>query len=301
MGAEADAVCRSGAHRADPRGGFALLLVLWIFALLSLIGVRVAGSARADLQLAANIAAEAQARALLDAALALVAFELLQQRPGADHPMLAGAVAYPLPGGVARVAARSEAGRINPGRAPEPLMLAFLEASGVETQPARRLAAAIADWTDKDDQRRPDGAEAADYEADGLGYRPANAPFVTDDELLQVRGMTAGIFQAIRPFVSVYAPEPLPDVALAVGPVRMALARTARAERAQAAPAMAGTVAPPGNADAAPAAAARTASVVYAVEIEVQSDRGATLRRRAVIELDPSAPAGFRTLDWQRL
>jgi len=308
MAAEAGAAGSGDAARPDGRGGFALLLVLWIFALLSLIGVRVAASARADLQLAANIAAEAQARALLDAALALAAYELLQQRPGLEHPMLAGAVAYPLPDGVARVAARSAAGKINPSRAAEPVMAAFLEASGVELEPARRIAAAIGDWVDKDDQRRPDGAEAGDYDADNAGYRPANAPFMTEGELLQVRGMTAGIFQAIRPFVSIYVPLALPEAALAVGPVRAAVARSARAQRMQAAPvtarADAGAGAGAGDATTAPAgeeAAGRTAPVVYEVEIEVHGDRGATLRRQAVIELDPTAPAGFRTLDWQSL
>jgi hypothetical protein len=59
---------------------------------------------------------------------------------------------------------------------------------------AEQLADAILDWRDPDDLTRTNGAEADDYEARGLDYKPSNGPFNLLTELLLVRGVTGELF-----------------------------------------------------------------------------------------------------------
>ena len=53
-----------------------------------------------------------------------------------------------------------------------------------------QIAESILDWIDADDMRRPGGAEAADYAAKKLPYRPRNAVPVSLEEFLLVQGVT---------------------------------------------------------------------------------------------------------------
>ena len=61
------------------------------------------------------------------------------------------------------------------------------------------------DWRDADDLRRPNGAEAADYQGTGSKVVPANAPFETIGEVARVLGMTPAIYSRIVGSVTVYS------------------------------------------------------------------------------------------------
>lgn len=105
---------------------------------------------------------------------------------------------------------------------------------------AVRVAAAIADWMDPDELHRLDGAEWEDYYRDVPGGRhPANGPFVTLDELRDVRGVDAALYERLRPLVTVArevrvnlntAAEPV--IAALPGLDRIAARRIAQARRA---------------------------------------------------------------------
>ncbi|MEZ6126033.1 MAG: type II secretion system protein GspK [Planctomycetaceae bacterium] len=53
---------------------------------------------------------------------------------------------------------------------------------------------AILDWLDSDDDRRPGGAESADYETLSVSYSCKNGPMETIEELLKVQGVTPALF-----------------------------------------------------------------------------------------------------------
>mgnify|MGYP003693570865 CR=1 FL=1 len=53
----------------------------------------------------------------------------------------------------------------------------FQTAAGADADTAARLVDAIGDWKDADDLKQPRGAEAPEYQAAGLAYKPANASF----------------------------------------------------------------------------------------------------------------------------
>ena len=70
---------------------------------------------------------------------------------------------------------------------------------------AQSLAAATADFRDKDSVPRTLGAEAAEYRAVGLAWGPKNAPFEAVEELQQVLGVTKEIYDRVGPYLTVYS------------------------------------------------------------------------------------------------
>jgi general secretion pathway protein K len=68
------------------------------------------------------------------------------------------------------------------------------------------LADAIVDWIDNDDTPRVGGAESGFYLSLPFPHGAKNDFFDTVDELRLVRGVTAELFEQLRPFVTVYSP-----------------------------------------------------------------------------------------------
>lgn len=65
---------------------------------------------------------------------------------------------------------------------------------------------AIADWIDEGAVPRPGGAEADWYKSGKLPYTPRNKPLLTLEEVKRVKGV-AGIYEIMRPFVTVYSEQ----------------------------------------------------------------------------------------------
>jgi general secretion pathway protein K len=69
-------------------------------------------------------------------------------------------------------------------------------------QLADQLAQSITDWIDADDLPRVAGGERDQYIADGLLVLPTNGAFREVEDLIHVRGMTAEILAAVKPFLT---------------------------------------------------------------------------------------------------
>ena len=78
------------------------------------------------------------------------------------------------------------------------------EALGERLISAGRIDA-IADFRDKDDLERLNGAEDSAYSAAGRDYGPKNARFETVDELRRVLGVTPDIYRPLAPLVTVHS------------------------------------------------------------------------------------------------
>jgi type II secretory pathway component PulK len=83
-------------------------------------------------------------------------------------------------------------GRINLRSARPELLTNFFALWTGDSAKAQVIADSVADWNDRDDDSRPNGAEAAFYA--GLNVMPRNGPLGIAD-LPFVRGMSAGDFQ----------------------------------------------------------------------------------------------------------
>ena len=107
-----------------------------------------------------------------------------------------------------RIAVRAldETGKIDLNTAPDALIKSLLQtAAELDADTAGRLLDVIGDWKDIDDLRRPNGAEAPDYKAAGLNYKPANAPFEAVAELQRVLGMTPAVYGRIADSLTVHS------------------------------------------------------------------------------------------------
>jgi competence ComEA-like helix-hairpin-helix protein len=188
--------------------GSALIAVLWCLALLAILTIGMLHTTRLELRLVRNhgdlLQAHYLALAGIEKAKALIHQETEDlQMSGAvwrsnliDNPQLFRDV--PLGRGLFRVTrpARREEGGQSPmyGLCDEESRLDLNAASLDELKRlpgmTPEIAAAIADWRDKDDRLTPGGAEAEYYASLSPPYRPRNGPFETLRELMMVRGVT---------------------------------------------------------------------------------------------------------------
>src|ERR1700736_3425940 len=190
----------------DRQRGIALVLVLWLTILLTVIGGSFAYGMRNEALAARNSLSLAQARALADGAIYRTVFELMRPKTLADVWSADGTVhAGEENGSRVVVNALDESGKIDLNTAPEGLIKGLLQtAAELDADTVARLIDVIEDWKDADDLRRPNGAEAADYQAAGLPYKPANAPFEAVAELQRVLGMTPELYTKLADSLTVH-------------------------------------------------------------------------------------------------
>ena len=196
-----------GSARCDRQRGIALILVLWLTILLTVIGGSFAYGMRNEALAARNSLSLAQARALADGAIYRTVFELMRPRTLADLWSADGTIhVWDENGSRIAVTALDESGKIDLNTAPDGLIKSLLQtAAELDADTAGRLVDVIGDWKDIDDLRRPNGAEAPDYQAAGLNYKPANAPFEAVAELQRVLGMTPAVYGRIADSLTVHS------------------------------------------------------------------------------------------------
>jgi general secretion pathway protein K len=205
--------------------GIALVLVLWLTILLAVIASAFAYSMRTETLAARNAVSLAQARGLADGVIMRFAFELLRPRTVLETWQADGSVHY-WDESDAHVAANAidESGKIDLNSASDALLKGlFQSAGGLDADAAQRFVDVIDDWKDADDLRRPNGAEAADYQAAGLSYKPANAPFENVAELQRVLGMTPTLYAAVADHLTVFSKAPGVNPAFASRTVLLAI------------------------------------------------------------------------------
>ena len=79
------------------------------------------------------------------------------------------------------------------------LLFGFALEDGVA---GRKLARAIMDWRDLDDNARPDGAEREQYLDEDYLVLPTNSNFLSVDDLIHVYGMTPELLALLRPYLT---------------------------------------------------------------------------------------------------
>jgi general secretion pathway protein K len=120
------------------------------------------------------------------------------------------------------IMATDERGKLDINSANETALVQLFANNGLEQPDAEYLAAAVADWIDKDEMERPNGAEVETYLANGLPIGPGNRNFIIVEELLQVMGMSWELYKQMEPGLTVYSESGTPDPAYA--PVEALLA-----------------------------------------------------------------------------
>lgn len=197
--------------------GAALLLVLWVIALLTaLIGAFALSARTENLQgrvLVRGLVAQNAARAGLEYAMTRVAMtdtKLQWQPDGRPNPWRFGEAKL-------EIKIVDENGKVDLNQGDFALLTALIQGvGGMEQGEAARLAAAILDWRDADTLTQPaGGAEDADYASAGRPYGAKDAEFESVAELEQVLGMTPALYAKIEPLVTVYSGRTRPEPAFA--------------------------------------------------------------------------------------
>lgn len=277
--------------------GAALLLVMWLIALLAALIGAFAMSARIErleerVLSRGEVAGEA-ARAGVEMALVRVDETDVRRRWLADgrlyHWQYAG---IPVD-----VRVQDEQGKIDINAADPTLLAGLFRAVGVPSDKAVKLASAIVDWRDADSLTQPQGgAEDPDYDAAGLPYGAKDAPFETVAEAEQVLGMTPATYARAAPYLTVFTGVGTPDTSSAAGPVLTAMgldgpalvkAREARNPGANGNPAAGGL--PAGNGG------------TYSIQSVARLREGRIAGITAVVRTGGNGAPGsaYTALDWQ--
>lgn len=218
--------------------GAALVIVLWLIALLTAsIGTFVMSARVEALQanvLATNSQAEQLARAGIEYAIARVQ----QTNVNASRWIPDGRrYRWQYAGKTIELRLTDESAKVDLTVADAGMLAALMRAVGVDSTRAQHIAGAIVDWRDQDDLvSLGGGAEKPDYLAAGRPYGPKNQAFENISELRLVLGMDSDLYRKLAPLVTVYSGSTLPNPKYAAEPILTAMGidvKTVIAQRQQ--------------------------------------------------------------------
>lgn len=260
--------------RHTRQGGFALLIVLWTLAGLSLLVSIVIATAGTELRGVRALRLSAQMQEAADGAVWQAIFHAMD-RSAARWALDGRAYVTQMDGLTFTTRLHSEAGLINPNTAPRPLLAALIETCGGTPTQAASIAASMVEW--RSSAQGNVAAMRARYLAAGLTYRPPQAAFQTIGEIGLVLGMNPDLLRALTPHLSVTQPND-PDITQADATVRQALRRS-------------GEFPPPSP------SGDKNRPSSFRVEITVQDGHGGRAARQAVILLTPATQPGTPLAD----
>ena len=261
--------------RGRSEEGIALIAVLCTLALLSFIAALLSFETRTETRIARNVVDNAAARAAADGGIERAVLDLVAA-PGTDNDNFrADGTIYNwrLSNITVRISVQDEIGKINLNQASEAVLAAVLRSVGVDPGTAQSLANAIADFRDTDSFSRAPGAEEADYRAAGLAWGPKNAPFEALEELQNVLGMTAEIYERVAPDLTIYSGGAInPTLA---GESLTSILREAGFKYF-----------------------VSDRGMAYSIRAEAKSSNGAVFVREAVVQLNPELTIPVLVLAW---
>jgi len=278
--------------------GAALVLVLWLVALLTTTIAAFALTARVEHLQGRTLGDMAAGQELAHAG---VDYALSRMRGTATQPAWrADGRPYNWQFDGHRIELRivDETGKVDLNQADRPLLEGLLRALGTEQVRAQQVAGAILDWRDADDLKQPSGgAESADYAAAGYPYGAKNARFDSMGELQRLLGMDAALYAQLVPNITVFGAA-RPNPRFAPAPVLTAMGLDAplllaQREREDGTPAIG---------DTAQVQLGVAGSGTYSIDSRVRLVGERRAVTRAVVRLNPEGVAGapYTVLRWEQ-
>lgn len=210
--------------RCDRERGVALVIVLWAVMLLTVIAGNFVFAMRTETLVARNAVSGAQAEAMANGAVHRALYETFKSAANADTWKADGRERqWEQNGAKIRVVMMDESGKIDINTSSDELLRGLLLSVGVNAEKSAQLLDAILDWRDADALTRPNGAESGAYQAAGLQYEPANAPFDAVEQLQQVLGMSHDIYSRLAPLITIHSRQPGINTLVAPRGVLMAI------------------------------------------------------------------------------
>ncbi len=188
--------------------GLALIMVLWLIALLSIIASSHARNVHTETRLAARHVEVATARALTEAGVQYAILQLLVGDQANQWPVDGTVGQINFNGSEIRIAIRDATGLIDLNSASAELLLSLVAILETDSATHQEITAAILDWRDSDDLLHLNGAEDSDYLLAGHAWSARDGDFSAVEELRYVMGMNQLRFNHLAPFVTVYSQQP---------------------------------------------------------------------------------------------
>jgi general secretion pathway protein K len=192
--------------------GVALIMVLWVIAILSVVALEFCFAMRTEVNITQNYKDEIQCYAMAEGGVQRAITELiykydpqlqqirrsltLEEIPPDQMEWMTDGRSYSLPftQGACEVRIMSEGGKININIVSESLLRKIIGQLGLEEEERDTVVDSILDWRDPDDFYRVNGAENDYYQSLKEPYACKNGPLDSIEELLLVRGVTPDLF-----------------------------------------------------------------------------------------------------------
>lgn len=196
--------------------GIALIMVLWIIAILSVVVLEFSFGMRTELNLTRHFKDELQLYEMAEGGVHRAIVEMVYKRdskiqqkrktlkteeiPADQMEWATDGRAYLLSftGGKVEVRVTGEDGKVNINTVSESLLRKIVGNMGLEGEARDIVVDSILDWRDPDDFYRLNGAENDYYRALREPYDCKDGPLDSLEELLLVRGVTAELYHGIR-------------------------------------------------------------------------------------------------------
>jgi general secretion pathway protein K len=246
------AICKRSFLKSTNSTGVALVMVLWVMAILSTLALEFSFSMRTEVNVTRNYKEELQLYAMAQGGVQRAIVELiykydsrvqglrntlpLEEVPPEKKEWVTDGRVYPLPfeQGLCEVRIISEGGKVNINRVSESRLRKIIGELSLEGEKRDIVVDSILDWRDPDDFYRVNGAENDYYQSLKEPYYCKNGNLDSIEELLLVRGVTRDLFYGkrgtteegskverigLRDIFSIYAPGEQVDINSATLPV----------------------------------------------------------------------------------
>jgi general secretion pathway protein K len=211
--------------------GFALLVVVWVLALMAVLAAGFASDTRSEARQARNLLRAAQAQAMAEAGITLAVVGLLDQDPATQWPADGSLRSIVFDRGTILVTVQDEAGKINLNGAPLDLVAGLLASRGIDETVRALLLDAIATRRRAVSESLPGAATIGPAREEGARLATAaNPPFRALDEIRSVPGVSGAVYQRIAPFLTVFSQTPRINPLTASREVLMSLPRVSAQE-----------------------------------------------------------------------
>lgn len=194
--------------------GVALIIVLWVVAILSVIALEFSFAMRTEVKTAQYYKGEVQLYAYAEGGIQRAIAELINKNDPKIQQMRKTAISgleeippekkewitdgrvYRLTydEGTCEIRVMGEPGKVNINTASDSTLRKIIGQMGLEGEARDRVVDSILDWIDPDDFSRLNGAENDYYQSLKEPYNCKNGPLDSIEELLLVRGVTPDLF-----------------------------------------------------------------------------------------------------------
>jgi general secretion pathway protein K len=186
--------------------GSALIFVLWIIAILAILGSEVAFNARVNSHLYQAATEKIKTYPAILSCLQ-TGIAIAESEASSENKTLNGSTfTFSLKEAnyQCEITFHDEAGKYNLNQVTEKQLLEIVESLGITGEQRDTIVDSILDWRDPDDLHRLNGAENDYYESLDPPYKCKNGPFSSVTELALVKGISPEIYEKLAPLFTVY-------------------------------------------------------------------------------------------------